>query len=48
MNNTAQSVDVVKDCFGMTEVRRNKSFSGNSYNQSSTVDESSMDEEFHW
>ncbi|KAI2801751.1 hypothetical protein RDWZM_000771 [Blomia tropicalis] len=48
MNNTAQSVDVVKDCFGMTEVRRNKSFSGNSYNQSSTEDESSIDEEFHW
>lgn len=50
MNNTAQSVDVVKDCFGMTEVRKNKSFSANNHcdEETSGVNGSLDEEEFHW
>lgn len=55
MNNSAQSVDVVKDCFGMTKVRKNKSLSNMNHTEekpgtneggagSSPID----DEEFHW
>ena len=47
MSNAAQSVDVVKDCFGMTEVRKNKSFNVNQMDEK-TSDDGSFDEEFHW
>jgi len=46
MNNSAQSIDVVKDCFGMTEVRKNKSLKGQPLEVSKSVE--SFDEEYHW
>lgn len=56
MNNTAQSVDVVKDCFGMTEVRKNKSFANVNHPEeekaaasAATGEDGSINgEEFHW
>ena len=48
MSNAAQSVDVVKDYFGMTEVRKNKSFKGSQVEEKSNQDGSIDDEEFHW
>lgn len=47
MNNIAQSVDVVKDCFGMTEVRKSKSFY-NSISTENTTNINFLDEEYHW
>lgn len=52
MKNTAQSVDVVKDCFGFTQVRKNKHFLDN-YADESTVTNGEAsgdvdDDEFHW
>ncbi|KPM06216.1 TBC1 domain family member 13-like protein [Sarcoptes scabiei] len=42
MNNSAQSVDVIKDCFGMIKMRKNKPFMAN---DSLKTD---CDDEFHW
>ena len=47
MSNTSKSVDVVKDCFGMTEVRENKC-NRSASEESPSGEESSFDEEFHW
>src|SRR5699024_1976681 len=49
MKNAAQSVDVVKDCFGMTEVRKNKSSSSVTQTEGTLNDDGSINqEEFHW
>lgn len=47
MNNTASSVDVVKDCFGMREIRKNKSTDLNQQIVQST-DDSLVDGEYNW
>lgn len=48
MNNSAQSVDVVKDCFGMTEVRKNKCYTNVNHPEDEKPREDGDDEEFHW
>lgn len=48
MSNAAQSVDVVKDCFGMTEARKNKSRKNNQTAEEQNGENGSLDEEFHW
>lgn len=47
MNNTAKSVDVVKDCFGVMEVRKNKT---PDYQQSPSGGGGggTTDGEYHW
>ncbi|KAH9415688.1 TBC1 domain family member 13 [Dermatophagoides pteronyssinus] len=46
MNNSAHSIDVIKDCFGMTEIRKNKVYDQNQYIDPMAAD--SNDGEFHW
>lgn len=48
MNNSAQSVDVVKDCFGMTKIRKNKVLDPNLSLSSLTNNEDETDGEYHW
>lgn len=47
MNNTAQSVDVVKNCFGMTEVRKNKVPERNVEDEAIS-DSDIANGEYHW
>ncbi|OTF70288.1 TBC1 domain family member 13-like protein, partial [Euroglyphus maynei] len=46
MNNSAHSIDVIKDCFGMTEIRKNKVYDQNQSFDHMAAD--SSDGEFHW
>jgi len=48
MKNSSQSVDVVKDCFGNTEVRKNKCFRGYQTEEATNTGDGSFDEEYHW
>lgn len=48
MNNSAQSVDVVKDCFGMTKIRKNKVLDPNLSLSSLTNTDDESDGEYHW
>lgn len=54
MKNVSHSVDVVKDCFGITEVRKNKTFNNNYNNQEDALNDnieqsaSGKSLEYHW